>query len=132
MLTLSLPVAPSANNAFANRKGGKGFGRVKSGRYRAWIKQADDYYVLQRLGRATPITGPYTCKMVFPELRGDLDGRAKLILDWMVSRGLTPDDKHLRKLELEKEFEGNGLVWIVVREADAQLVGDGVQAALAE
>jgi hypothetical protein len=136
MLTLSLPLAPSANNAFANRKGGKGFGRIKSGRYKAWIKQADNYYVLQRLGRwGKPITGPYTCKMLFPhKMLGDLDGRAKLILDWMVSRGLTPDDKHLRGLTLERDEEQgtSDHVWIVVREADARLLGDGIEAALAE
>jgi hypothetical protein len=121
MLTLSLPVAPSANNAFANRKGGSGFGRIKSGRYRAWIKQADAYYMLQRLHDKKPVTGPYTCKMVFPlKMRGDLDGRAKLILDWMVSRRLTPDDKHLRGLLLEREETefNNDHVWIVIRGAD--------------
>src|SRR4249919_1934508 len=95
MLTLTLPVAPSANNAFPNRKGGKG--RFKSAKYRAWIKQADAHYVLQKLQHETPIRGQYICGMIFPQaLKGDLDGRAKLILDWMVSRGLTSDDKFLQ------------------------------------
>lgn len=130
MLTFSLPLVPSANNAFANRKGGKGFGRVKSGRYRAWVKQADNYYALQRLGKAIPISGPYTCKMVFPpKMRGDLDGRAKLILDWMVSRSLTSDDRYLQKLILERDNEFNtDHVWIVVREADARSQLSGAEA----
>jgi Holliday junction resolvase RusA-like endonuclease len=124
MLTLSLPLPPSSNNAFANRKGGTGFGRVKSGRYRAWIKQADVYYALQRLGSKQPITGPYTCKMVFPpRMRGDLENRSKLIMDWLVSRGLTPDDKHLQGLILERDNEFNtDHVWIVVRGADVRPV----------
>jgi Holliday junction resolvase RusA-like endonuclease len=119
MLALSLPVAPSVNNAFINRKGGRGYGRIKSPSYRRWLKQADAYYTLQGLHRAPRITAPYSCKMVFPKLRGDLDGRAKLLLDWMVSRGLTIDDKHCRKLELEIDIEANGdLVWIRVQPWD--------------
>jgi hypothetical protein len=115
MLTLTLPVAPSANNAFLNRKAGRGFGRIKSAKYRAWTKQADAFYMLQGMGRFTPITGPYGARMIFPKVRGDLDGRAKLLLDWMVSRKLTPDDKFLRKLDTEID-EGNigNLVWIKV------------------
>jgi len=115
MLTLTLPVAPSANNAFLNRKAGHGFGRIKSAKYRAWIRQADAYYVLQGMGRFTPVTGHYRVKMVFPEIHGDLDGRAKLILDWMVSRKLTSDDRFLRKLDTEICDDGLGnLVWIRV------------------
>ena len=40
--------------------------------------------------------GPYICGMIFPlKLKGDLDNRAKCILDWMVSRELTSDDRYL-------------------------------------
>jgi Holliday junction resolvase RusA-like endonuclease len=97
MLTLTLPVAPPANNAFSNRKGGRG--RFKSAKYRAWLKQADAHYLLHNL-RQGSIRGPYRCWMIFPRIRGDLDGRAKLILDWMVSRQLTSDDKFLQGLLL--------------------------------
>jgi hypothetical protein len=98
-LKFRLPVAPPLNNAFFNVHGK---GRKKTTRYKNWIKSADDYYVLQALGRVPKITTPYTCKMTFPkDLLGDLDGRAKLILDWMVSRDLTIDDKHCRKMLLE-------------------------------
>jgi hypothetical protein len=116
MLALSLPVAPSSNNAFVNRRWGRGFGRIKSSAYRKWLKQADAYYTLQQLHRVPRITRPYHCKMVFPKLRGDLDGRAKLLLDWMVSRGLTIDDRHCRKLDLEVDDAAErDLVWIRVR-----------------
>ena len=118
MLSFSLPLAPSTNSAFANRKGGRGFGRVKSGRYRAWVKQADAFYLYQRLGQEKPVVGPYTCKMIFPSrMRGDLDNRSKLILDWMVRRGLTPDDKHLRGLVLERDDKSHaGHVWVAIEE----------------
>ena len=81
MLTLTLPVAPSANNAFPNRKGGKG--RFKSAKYRAWLKDADAYYVLQKLHREKPIRGPYICGMIFNEAawRSGREGQAYLGLD---------------------------------------------------
>jgi hypothetical protein len=98
-LRFTLPVAPPLNNIFLNVPGK---GRVKTKRYRQWIKDADDYYLLQGLQRAEKIAVPFACHMKFPKnLRGDLDGRAKTILDWMVSRNLTIDDVHCRKLLLE-------------------------------
>jgi len=52
------------------------------------------------------ITVPYVCRMSFSDkLAGDLDGRAKLILDWMVSRSLTPDDRHCWGLFLDKNAD---------------------------
>lgn len=95
MLTLTLPIPPSVNAAFINRKGGRGRGRIKSAKYRAWIKNADAHYMMQKKD-VTPIRGPYICGMIFPrKMKGDLDNRVKLILDWLVSRELTSDDKYL-------------------------------------
>lgn len=105
MQTLFLPLPPSANNAFVNRTKGKGYGRIRSARYRAWRRHADAMYTLQGLGACPILNVPYRCAMTFPPFRGDLDGRAKLILDWLVSRQLTIDDRHCRKLELEKDFD---------------------------
>ena len=104
-LRLTLPVAPSSNNAWANRKIGRGFGRIKTRAHKEWIIQADRWMVYQKLTpRIHAITVPYQCTMVFPSnLRSDLDGRSKVILDWLVSRQLTIDDKHLRKLILEHD-----------------------------
>jgi Holliday junction resolvase RusA-like endonuclease len=98
-LEFTLPVAPPANNLFFNAPGR---GRIKTTRYRDWIKLADDYYLLQALQRREKITVPFACKMTFPKnLRGDIDGRIKAVLDWMVSRNLTIDDKHCKKLLVE-------------------------------
>jgi Holliday junction resolvase RusA-like endonuclease len=124
MLTFSLPVAPTANNAFANRKGGRGYGRIKSKSYRAWIKQADKFYLLQRMGHMVPIYGPYRCEFTFPEkLRGDLDGRIKLILDWMVNRGIVQDDSPELLREFNAKFNGEqgDLMWITLRGIDGRL-----------
>jgi Holliday junction resolvase RusA-like endonuclease len=115
MLTFSLPVAPSANNAFVNRKGGHGYGRIRSAAYRAWVKKADAHYLFQKRS-LTPVQGPYFVRMIFHrKMRGDLDGRAKLALDWMVSRGLTSDDSLLQRLELvrDNDYDAENM-WIVV------------------
>jgi Holliday junction resolvase RusA-like endonuclease len=113
MLTIRLPIAPSANNAFFNRKRG---GRGKSAKYRAWIKQADAHYLLQKKD-VTPIRGPYICGMIFPlKLRGDLDGRVKLILDWMVSRELTSDDRHLMSYHPVRGDTEDGYVIVQAKE----------------
>ena len=119
MLTLSLPIAPPTNNAFFNRKKG---GRAKSAKYRAWLKNADAHYMEQKTQHnLTPIRGPYTCGMIFPRtLRGDLDGRAKLILDWLVSRELTSDDRFLTSLHLVRDdTPPDGYVIVQVKENGA-------------
>jgi Holliday junction resolvase RusA-like endonuclease len=95
-----MPVAPTANNAFSNRRAGKGYGRIKTAKYRSWLKNADSFYVAQGLQNARITGKPFYCRMDFPKLRGDLDGRAKLILDFLVSREITPDDKFLGGLVL--------------------------------
>ena len=111
MLRLRLPIAPPLNNAYVNVAG---HGRRKSARHRAWIKNADAYYVAQGLQRVEKITVPYVCRMIFPKHRGDIDGRAKLALDWLVSRGLTIDDRHCRDLRLRKTDHPGHDVYIEV------------------
>ena len=113
VLRFNLPIAPGLNNATRNIPG---MGRAKTAVYKQWLKQADAHYVQQNLGRAQKVMVPYAVSMTFPEhLHGDLDGRAKLILDWMVSRNLTIDDRHCYKLTLERIGGcGTGYVYIEV------------------
>ena len=119
MLTLTLPMPPSANSAFANRRFGKGFGRIKSKAYKEWIKNADRYYLLQKMGRFTPVTGKYHVIIFMPEdMRGDEDGRVKLAIDWLVKRGLTPDDKHMCGHEVKRDPVLHGHIWMIVREQE--------------
>lgn len=38
-----------------------------------------------------------------PEMmRGDIDNRSKAVIDFLASRGVTPDDKHLWKVSIER------------------------------
>jgi len=116
VLTLTLPVAPSVNSAWINRRGSRGRGRIKSAKYQAWLKQADASYLLQKK-EVLAVRGPYRCGMIFPrKLRGDLDNRTKLILDWMVSRGLTSDDKFLQGLHCVRDDVPDGYVIVQVKE----------------
>jgi hypothetical protein len=128
VLKFSLPVAPGLNNATRNIPGR---GRAKTAVYKQWLKQADAEYVIQGLGRAKKVAVPYTCEMHFPEyLRGDLDGRAKLLLDFMVSRNLTIDDSFCMKLVLERcRPAGDARVQIEVKPYARSLLPDRARAA---
>lgn len=98
MMTFALPRPPSANGLYRNlaRRG-----RVKTKRYLQWIAEADKHYTLQQLGRCPPIKGPYEISIKVPPGRGDIDNKNKAILDWCVSRGLTPDDRHAAKVTIQ-------------------------------
>lgn len=93
MLTLKLPVPPSVNAAFVNRKSGEGHGRIKSAAYKTWLKEADGFYYEQSLSKVRAVEGPYRVSIFLHYgLRGDVDNRIKLVLDWLASRRITPDD----------------------------------------
>lgn len=99
--TLRIPVPPSVNGAYVNKRGGGG--RFKSNRYTAWIESANKHYMTQK--RATkPVRGPYEAKIRLPQdMRGDVDNRTKLLLDYLVRLELTDDDKHCAKLTVERD-----------------------------
>lgn len=101
-MIINLPVPPSINAAYANRKGGKGRGRVKTGAYWRWLDQADRHLLMQKRG-LTPMRGPLVIEIRLPvSMRGDVSNRIKLAEDFLVSRGLTGDDKHNHKVSAER------------------------------
>lgn len=96
-VAFSVPVPPSLNMCFSNAPGR---GRVKTPVYRAWIEEAGWMLASQRPGK---IQGPYQAIIRLPEnTRGDIDNRAKAVLDLMVKHKITPDDRHLHKLVVER------------------------------
>lgn len=102
MITLRLPVPPSTNALYANRKGGRGKGRYKTQRYKQWFIDADWCYRRQwRDWKFHRISGPFTAEIKIPKTRGDADNRVKPILDFLVRRAITDDDKHCRKVSVE-------------------------------
>lgn len=100
-IIIDLPTPPSTNRIWrANRAGPK---RVsKSKEYTSWLKSADALAMStgQFKGIKT-IVGPFEAHIVIKRVRGDLDNRAKGVLDWLQSRGVIADDKFCERLTLE-------------------------------
>lgn len=92
MSTYVLAVPPSTNSLFFNVKGR---GRVKSTKYRAWIKAELLALIAQR---AKPVTERASVAITIPKItRGDADNRIKPVLDLLVRAGILTDDggKHV-------------------------------------
>ena len=100
-IIIDLPTPPSMNRIWrANKAGQK---RVsKSKEYVLWQKSADALAMStgQFKGLKT-IIGPFEAHIVVKRVRGDLDNRAKGVLDWLQSRGVIADDKFCERLTLE-------------------------------
>jgi crossover junction endodeoxyribonuclease RusA len=102
MVKLSLPVTPSVNAMYRNvpKKG-----RVKSRVYRDWLRDADAHFLMQKR-RIASVEGEYEVAIKLPKAtRGDVDNRTKAVLDFMVSRGITADDRHCRKVSTERALD---------------------------
>lgn len=98
-MIIVLPVPPSVNAAYANVPR---VGRVKTAAYKAWIRQADGY-VLSQKARIKPVSGPCEISIRVPlKMRGDVSNRIKLAEDYLVSRGITGDDRNNRKVSIER------------------------------
>jgi Holliday junction resolvase RusA-like endonuclease len=96
LITLVLPVPPSTNNLFVNGKRG----RYKSQRYKEWEIEADYWF---RQQSCDVVIGAYIVEITLPEMiRGDIDNRSKALIDFLVAKGLTPDDKHMWKVSIER------------------------------
>ncbi len=97
---LRLPVPPSTNALFYNRKFGKGRGRIKTPAYRRWLAEADGWYLTQKRS-IKPMSGKLEIQIRLPPIRGDITNRIKAAEDYLVSRGLTGDDRHNHKVSVE-------------------------------
>jgi Holliday junction resolvase RusA-like endonuclease len=111
-----LPIPPSQWALYGHRRNGKGL--FKTQKYVAWLKDADAWYLVQRLQQREPVRGKAKVEIRLPKIRGDVSNRIKAIEDWMVKRGLTDDDRH--NIEVTAKIDA-GLemqeCWIEVKEA---------------
>lgn len=94
-VVLSIPVPPSSNNLYGNKrsKSGKRSGRYKTRAYENWIDRAGWEVVSQRTN-VDRVSGPYRLLLELPRIRGDADNRMKAASDLMVSLGIVDDDRH--------------------------------------
>ena len=90
MIDVVIPVPPSANALFANRRGGRG-GRFKTPRYTQWITAAGWELLMQH---PVPIAGRYRLNITLPMRdSADPDNRIKAISDLLVTHRLIEDDR---------------------------------------
>lgn len=86
MIEITLPMPPSTNALFTNRRGG----RARTPEYDAWLEHAA--LVLNRQ-RVQPIKGRVEVRIDLDESRrGDADNRIKPVLDFLVKRGVLGGD----------------------------------------
>lgn len=95
---LRLPKPPSVNSMFATDF--KTRRRFKTKVYTNWIKEADEWLVNTVL---PTVETEYHLEIILPRTRGDIDNYVKPIADYLVSRGVTPDDKHMRSLSVRRD-----------------------------
>lgn len=102
MVILKLPVPPSINEAYGNRRNRpgqkQGRGRYKTKKYLQWLKAAD-WEIWQHPPRRH--TGKLEIQIYLPRIRGDISNRIKVVEDYLVSREITGDDRHNRKVSVE-------------------------------
>jgi crossover junction endodeoxyribonuclease RusA len=96
---LLLPIPPSTNNLFTNKRAG---GRVKSAKYKAWMDAAGWEIKLQRPPTLHPPLR--TCLRVLIEAplgqNRDLDNALKPLLDVLVKMGVIADDSLVDDLRI--------------------------------
>lgn len=100
-IIIDLPPPVSVNRIWrANRAGKNKVSR--SPEYKSWIRSADALALStgQFRGLKT-IVGKFEARIVVKRCPGDLDNRAKGVLDWLQSRSVVVDDKYCERLTLE-------------------------------
>lgn len=108
IVSLTLPLPPSVNAAFASSKAGSRF-LIKTAAYKFWTQQVRD---LHGDGSQLPVlpAGPYGLILTLPEaMRGDIDNRVKLVSDVVrqskgdtYGLGLVVDDKSMKRLLVDQ------------------------------
>ena len=101
VIRIDLPVPISLNNAYANRKTGRG-GRYPTKAHKAWKDAAGWELVAAKPGK---ISGPYCLTLLLAQtIRGDISNRIKLVEDLLVEHGITPDDRCAQSVGVRRSF----------------------------
>lgn len=116
MLTVDLPLPPSANHLFANAHGG---GRVKTAAYKGWLEEAR-YHVITawraagkpEVGRETPMS--LTLRLGLTERRRDASNTVKAIEDVLVKELPIPDDRYNDRILIERDETLAGIARVTI------------------
>lgn len=116
MLTIDLPLPPSANHLFANAAGG---GRVKTAAYKGWLEEAR-YHVITawraagkpEVGRETPMS--LTLRLGLTERRRDASNCTKAIEDVLVKELPIPDDRYNDRILIERDETLAGIARVTI------------------
>jgi len=105
MIVIRLPIPPSVNALYANRKDGRGKGRYKTKAYADWLNEANSWLWPQyRKLDGLPVKGPCVVEIRLPaKMRGDASNRIKAAEDFLVSMGITEDDRTNWKVSAERD-----------------------------
>lgn len=94
---IKLPLPPTVNSMFANRRGG---GRQRTKKYNDWRQEAYLAAVAQPDTSLNMFSGPVmvdiTCRR--PRKNCDIDNRIKPVLDLLQAAGVIEDDKHVMEV----------------------------------
>jgi Holliday junction resolvase RusA-like endonuclease len=117
VVTLDLPLPPSVNRAYYNVAGA---GRRKASCYRQWEKQALSSMWPQKPAGGFPFfaTG-FDVHIAVPlTMRGDIDNRMKLTLDFLKKpAGIISDDRHAQGATISRsEATPKGMCRVTVYE----------------
>lgn len=100
--SVEIPLPPSLNNAFFNRKQG---GRVKTPAYKKWCNEAG-WTIRAFVPADASIKGPFRISINLPRtMNGDIDNRVKGIVDALVVSGRIDDDRHMEELHVRRRHD---------------------------
>ena len=103
--TVEIPVPPSLNNAYFNRRQG---GRVKTKAYKDWCAAAG-WAIKAGVKADDRVAGAFRVSINLPRhMNGDIDNRVKGILDALVTSGRIDDDRNMEELRVQRRHDGDG------------------------
>lgn len=117
MIRIALPMPPSVNGLYANKKAG---GRTKTAEYKAWHKLASTKIKASHRQALGPYNISIQLRQSVVSSLSDIANREKALSDFLVSHGVIKDDRYCRSLFM---------TWAEDIEADCVVIVEPVEVA---